>query len=50
MKDFIYWFFDKLFSDKINTAICWILLALAIAFIAFQAVRGINYILIAGIC
>ena len=39
MRNFIYWFFDKLFSDKVNNAICWTTIGLTCAFIAFQAVR-----------
>lgn len=50
MRDFIYWLFDKLFDEKVNTVICYVLLALALLFIAFQAVRGLgNYILIASL-
>lgn len=49
MKRFFYWFTDKLFDEKINTVICWVMLALAGLFIAFQALRGIGYILIASI-
>lgn len=39
MKDFIYWFTEKLFSDKVNNAISWGALGLMCGFVLFQAVR-----------
>lgn len=50
MKNFILWLTDKLFDEKINTVICWVMLGLALMFIAFQAFRGItNHLLIASL-
>lgn len=47
MKKLYYWFIDKLFDEKINSIICWTILALAGIFILMQALRGLGYILIA---
>lgn len=47
MKDFIYFFFDKLFTEKTNNIVCWALLAIAILLIVFQALRFTRLILIA---
>lgn len=38
MKFFI-WFSDKLFSEKVNNAICWTGIGLMLAYMVFQAVR-----------
>jgi hypothetical protein len=42
----IYRFFEIMFSEKINNAVCWTVLALAGLFIALQFVRYIGRILI----
>lgn len=49
MRHFFNWLADKLFDEKVNSIICWVMLALAGLFIAFQAIRGVGYILIASI-
>lgn len=46
MVDRWYDFSDKIFEEKSNGIICMVLLAIAFALIAFQAFRGIGYILI----
>lgn len=39
MKNFYYWIIDRLFDEKINNAICAIVLTLSVCFIAFQILR-----------
>lgn len=39
MKSFIYWLFDNLFSEPLNSRICWAGIALAAAYFVFQFIR-----------
>lgn len=39
MKSFIYRFYDKLFSEPLNSRLCWVGIAIAASYFAYMLIR-----------